>query len=70
MIFYWVIFPWGVFKLARWLFRRTQHPVFKKLVVAGTLGIYIWFLWIAVARNMWLDHQSLKIRRNNHEHNY
>ncbi len=57
MGFYWIIFPWGVFKLARWLSRKTQSPLLKKLVVIITIGIYMWFLWLAVGRNMWVDHQ-------------
>lgn len=57
MAFYWIVFPWGVFKLARWLLRKTHSPVFKKFVVVATIGIYTWFLWIAIGQNMWLDHQ-------------
>lgn len=57
MLFYWVIFPWGVFKSARSLLRRTKNPVFKGFVIVATIGIYAWFLWIAIVRNMWLDHQ-------------
>ncbi|MBU1567843.1 MAG: hypothetical protein KJ630_19730 [Proteobacteria bacterium] len=57
MGFYWVIFPFGVFQLARWLMRRTQNRVIKSLVVAGTAGIFGWFLWVAVGEVMWLDHQ-------------
>jgi hypothetical protein len=57
MGFYWVIFPLGVFQSARWLFRRTQNFMVKGLVVGGTAGIYIWFLWVAVGEKMWLDHQ-------------
>ena len=57
MVFYWMVIPLGVFQLARWLFGRTQSPVKKGLVLAGTLGFFAWFLWVAVGRNMWLDHQ-------------
>jgi hypothetical protein len=56
-LFYWVIFPWLVYKLARWTMKLSDNRIFKRSVVAVTLGIYIWFLWIAVGRNMWLDHQ-------------
>lgn len=57
MIFYWAVIPVGVFQLARWLIGRTQSPLKKGLVMAGTFGFYAWFLWIAVGRNMWLDQQ-------------
>ncbi len=57
MLLYWVVIPIGGFKLASWLFRRTKSLVIKGLVIFGTLVLYIWFLWIAVGRNMWLDHQ-------------
>jgi hypothetical protein len=57
MFFYWVIFPSGVFLSARWLFRRTGSLGVKCLVIIGTVGIYGWFLWVAVGRNMWLDYQ-------------
>lgn len=57
MVFYWVVIPVGVFQLARWLIGRTQSPLKKGLVMAGTFGFYVWFLWIAVGRNMWLDQQ-------------
>lgn len=57
IFFYWIVIPIGGFKLASWLFRRTKSLVIKGLVVLGTLILFIWFLWIAVGRNMWLDHQ-------------
>ena len=57
MFFYWVVIPVGVFRLARWLFFRGEGVVKKGLVVVGTLGFFAWFLWIAIGRNMWLDHQ-------------
>ncbi len=57
MIFYWIIFPWGVYKVSRWLWRQMPNPVFKGFVIVVTVGIYTWFLWMAVGRNMWLDHQ-------------
>ncbi len=57
MVFYWVLFPLGVYQSARWLFRRAKHPVPKGLVVVGAIGIFAWFLWIAIGRNMWLDQQ-------------
>ena len=57
MLFYWVVIPVGVFRLARWLFFRGDGAVKKGLVVVGTLAFFAWFLWIAIGRNMWLDHQ-------------
>lgn len=57
MAFYWIVFPWSVFKLARWLIRRAHGPIFKRLVVVAVIGIYTWFLWIAIGQNIWLDHQ-------------
>ncbi len=60
-LFYWVIFPWLVYKLARWTMKLSDNRIFKRSVVAVTLGIYIGFLWIAVGRNMWLDHQVLQM---------
>ena len=57
LFFYWVVIPIGCFKLANWLFRRTGSVVIKGWVVFGALSFLIWFLWIAVGRNMWLDHQ-------------
>jgi hypothetical protein len=57
MLIYWVGIPVGVFLLARWLFRLAQSFVIKGLVVAGTVSFFAWFLWVAVGRNMWLDHQ-------------
>lgn len=57
MFFYWVVIPVGVFRLARWLFLRSEGVGKKGLIVAGTLGFFAWFLWIAIGRNMWLDHQ-------------
>ncbi len=56
MFFYWIVIPVAVFRLARWLF--VGEGAFKKgMVVAGTMGFFAWFLWIAIGRNMWLDHQ-------------
>ncbi|WP_153305790.1 hypothetical protein [Desulfogranum mediterraneum] len=57
MFFYWVVIPACIFQLARWLFFRTESRVVKGLIVAGTVGFVAWFLWVAVGRNMWLDHQ-------------
>jgi hypothetical protein len=57
IVFYWIGIPLGVFQLARWLIRRAQSTVIKGLVVVGTIGFFTWFLWVAVGRNMWLDHQ-------------
>lgn len=57
MFFYWVVIPIGGFRLARWLFRRMESSVIKGLVVLGASVFFIWFLWVAVGRNMWLDHQ-------------
>ena len=57
MFFYWVVIPVGVFRLARWLFFRGEGVVKKGSIVVGTLCFFAWFLWIAIGRNMWLDHQ-------------
>lgn len=57
MFFYWVVIPIGGFKLASWLFRRTGSLVIKGWVIFGTSAFLIWFLWIAVGKTMWLDHQ-------------
>ena len=54
---YWVFIPFLVFKAARWLFRRIENRLGKGLVIATTAGLAVWFLWIAVGENMWLDHQ-------------
>ncbi len=57
MFLYWIVIPLAVFRLARWLFYGGDGVVKKGLVVSGTLGFFAWFLWIAIGRNMWLDHQ-------------
>ena len=57
MMIYWVLLPFLLFRAARWLYRRAGSPVGKGLVVAATVGLFSWFLWIAVGENMWLDHQ-------------
>lgn len=57
VVFYWVILPVGVFRLARWLFRWAQSLVLKGMLVVGTVGFFAWFLWVAVGEKMWLDHQ-------------
>lgn len=57
MFFYWIVVPLVVFRLARWLFVRGQSRFIRGLIVAGTVVFFAWFLWIAVGRNMWLDHQ-------------
>ena len=57
MMIYWVFLPFLVFRAAKWLYLRAVSPVGKGLVVAATVGLFAWFLWIAVGENMWLDHQ-------------
>ena len=57
MFVYWIVIPVAVFRLARWLFFQGDGVLKKGLVVAATVGFFAWFLWIAVGRNMWLDHQ-------------
>ena len=57
MLFYWVLFPWVVYKVSKWLWRLMPNRFFKGIVIGVTIGIYAWFLWIAVGRNIWLDHQ-------------
>ena len=57
MMIYWVLLPFLLFRAARWLYRRAGSPVGKSLVVTATVGLFSWFLWIAVGENMWLDHQ-------------
>ena len=57
MLFYWVLFPWVVYKVSKLLWRRMPNRFFKGIVIGVTIGIYAWFLWIAVGRNIWLDHQ-------------
>lgn len=57
IMIYWVFMPFLIFRAARWLYRRAGSPIGKGLVVAATLGLFAWFLWIAVGENMWLDHQ-------------
>lgn len=56
MFFYWIILPLGVFKLARWLFQRSQALVLKGLISIGTVIFFVWFLWMAIGQKMWLDH--------------
>lgn len=57
MYIYWVGIPMGIFYLARWLFRRSQNPASKGLVLIGAISVTAMFLWVAVGRNMWLDQQ-------------
>ena len=57
MLFYWVLFPWVVYKVSKWLWRLMPNRFFKGIVIGVTIGVYAWFLWIAVGRNIWLDHQ-------------
>jgi hypothetical protein len=61
MMIYWVLLPFLLFRAARWLYRRAGSPVGKSLVVAATVGLFSWFLWIAVGENMWLDHQMKEL---------
>lgn len=57
MYIYWVGIPMGIFYLARWLFRRSQNPASKGLVLIGAISVTAMFLWVAVGRNMRLDQQ-------------
>ena len=57
MFFYWIVIPIAGFGIVRWLFLRTESFVIKGLSVLGVLAFFIWFLWIAIGRNMWLDHK-------------
>ncbi len=61
LFFYWVILPIAGFRLARWLLRRIESLFLKGLVILGLLSFYSFFLWIAVGRNLWLDHQVRKM---------
>lgn len=55
LMVYWVFLPFLVFRAARWLFRRAGSRIGKGLVVAATVGLSTWFLWIAVGENMYWD---------------
>ena len=57
MLFYWIVIPVAVFRSARWLYLRFEGGFKRGLIVAGAVGFFAWFLWIAVGRNIWLDHQ-------------
>ncbi|MDP3481582.1 MAG: hypothetical protein Q8R88_17600 [Desulfoprunum sp.] len=64
MYIYWVGIPMGIFYLARWLFRRSQNPASRGMVVIGAISVTAMFLWVAVGRNMWLDQQVREMCAN------
>jgi len=56
-VFYWVVVPILVFRIARWLFRRVTTPFQKRAVVALSAAVFLGLLWIAAGEKWWLDYQ-------------
>lgn len=56
-IFYWVVIPIIIFRIARGLFRRSTTSSQKRTVVAVSVAVFLGLLWIAAGEKWWLDYQ-------------